>query len=773
MVTTDSVALPRIDAREKVTGQAVYTEDLPLPFGAAYCATLGSPYSHARIRSVDAEKAERLPGVLAVLTREHLEGMDPHVNVRGRALGDFNQTFIAIDKVRYEGEPVAAVAAESRALAQHALTLIEVEYEELPAVFDPRDAIALGAPVLHENAGREVTVVGEYRLEETPGSAVNVVGEYQKSWGEVDQGFRESDHIFEDEYVYPRSFHYPMENIGGCVAEFRSDRVELLAPIQHMYDAQEAIASLFGLEPEQVFIRMPYVGGGFGSKDLKVRQVIALWMARKTGRPVYTIPSAEESMRSDARHQMVHRVKTGVKADGTLWAQEINILADEGAYAHALGVLRFAVTGAWGAYRIPHVRAQGRSVFTNCVPAGSFRDLARTQVVWAYESHYDNIAREMGIDPMEFRIKNFMRRGDMVTKEATPLDADYDILLRQAAEAIGWDGRSTRVGPAAAKPAAGAKPVRGRGLSTTFRHGYSGGANDSAVVTIDTQGKAKILHSGAEIGMGLYSVLSRVAAETLGISQDQITVSHPNSEQPRCDGVSGSRNTVCLGMAVQNACEDLRQELTRVAALTKGGDIEEWRLIGGRLWRGEQDYSLGEIVAALGRPKGTILGKGSYISPARANEYSGAVPHWEVSVAAAEVEVDPDTGEIRLLKYANVCDVGKAILPGACKGQLEGGAVMGMGDALFEETVYGDGQFLNGDPLQYRLPALHDTPEGFHSVIVENGDGPGPQGSKGMGQTAVSPVAPAIGNAIFEAVGVRINDLPITPEKILRALGRL
>ena len=773
MVLRDGEGLPRIDALDKVTGKALYVEDLPLPFGAVYCAILGSPHAHAHILSINAEKAERLPGVLATVTREHLEGMDPHINVRGGALGDFNQTFIATNKVRYEGEPIAAVTAENKALAQQALSLIEVEYEELPAVCDPRDSIAPGAPAVHEIIGRDANIVGEYRLEETPSSTINVIGEYRRSLGDVDLGFRESDHIFEDEYIFPRAFHFPLENLGGCIADFRDDRVELVAPIQHMFDAREAIASLFELELDKVLIRMPYIGGGFGSKDLKARHLIALWMSRKTRRPVYTIPSSEESFRSDARHQMVYRVKTGLKADGTIWAQEINLLADEGAYVHALGVLRFAVAGAWGAYRIPHVKAEGRSVFTNCVPAGSFRDLAKAQVTWAYESHYDRIAREIGVDPLEFRLKNLLRRGELVTEGATPVDTDYDVLLRQAAETIEWDGKSSRVGQAVTKPVLGNGWKRGRGLSTTFRHGFAGGANNSAIVTINIQSEVKVLHSGAELGMGLYSVLSRVAADTLGVPENQIRVGHPNSDQPHSDGTSGSRNTVCLGVAVKNACEELKKELARVAALTKGGNPQEWRLASGRLWHGEEDFSFGEIVAALGRPRGTIIGKGTYAAPTRTNEYSGTVPHWEVSAAAAEVEVNPETGEIRLIKYASVCDVGKAILPGACRGQLEGGAIMGMGDALFEQTVYGEGRFLNGDPLQYRVPALHDIPESFHSVFVENGDGPGPMGSKGMGQTSVGPVAPAIGNAIYEAIGVRINDLPITSEKILRALDKL
>ena len=756
MAAAETATQPRVDAWEKVIGQATYTEDIPLPYGTAYGAILRSPYSHARIRNINAEEAERLPGVLAVLTREHLVDMDPYRHRPGFG-GDVpvNEAFIAINEVRYDGEPVAAVAAEDMAIAQEAIGLIEVEYEDLPALFDPRDAIAPEAPLVHESHGS------------------NVVGEYRWGWGNVEQGFQESDSIFEGTYLFPSVFHNPMENIGGCIANFHGNEVELVAPIQHPFNARDEIAQFFGLERRQVRIRMPYIGGGFGAKELKSGHLIALWLSRKTGRPIVTIPAAEESFRNDARHQMVYKVKTGLKADGTLWAQEIDLLVNEGAYSHGLGVTRLAVAGAWGPYKIPHIRMVGRSIYTNTVPAGSFRGLGKAQVTWGYESNLDHIARQLGIEPMEFRIKNFMRRGHVVVEGTTPLDTDYDDLLHRAAEAIQWDGKSNRLGPIITTPEVITKPLRGRGLSTTFRHGYLGGSNAHVTVMLDDRGRVKILHSAAEIGMGVYSVMARVAAESLGIPERRIDVSHPDTENPPSDGIGSSRDTVCMGNAVQAACEDLRRELLKVASICKGGDAEEWSLVGGRLWHGEQDYDIGEILAATRSISGVIMGTGAHISPRRDNPFMGTVPHWEVSAAAAEVEIDPETGQVRLLKYATVCDVGKAIHPVACKGQLDGGAVMGLGHAMYEEMVYENGQFANGEALQYRLPGMEDLPEHLTSVMVENGDGPGPQGSKGMGQASVSPVAPAIGNAIFDAIGVRIQDLPITPEKILRSLGKL
>ena len=779
MVTAEDAPVTRVDAYDKVTGRASYTEDLATPTGVAYCAILSSPYSHARIRSIDASAAGRVPGVLAVLTRDHLEGIDPYIRIGAHpGFGGVppNHPFIAVEKVRFDGEPVAAVAAESQAIAEYAVSLIDVDYDALPAVFDPRDAMAPDATLLHESIGS------------------NHVGDYAWSWGDIEQGFRESDQIFEDTYTFPTVFHHPMENIGGCVAEFRGDDVHLLAPVQHMFHGRAEIAALFGLEPERVHIRSPFIGGGFGAKELKSCHLITLWMARKLGRPVRTAGSAEESMRMDARHQMVYRVKTGMKANGTIWAQDIEILCNEGAYARGVGVSRLAVSAAWGPYRVPHTRMVSHSVFTNRVPAGSFRSIAKPQVTWGYECHLDNVAREMGIDPMEFRLRNFFRRGDPIAEGSKPLDADLDILLRRVTDAIGWDGRSTRIGPVAGPhplPSGGSPslagkgpgdrsvgrgeataPLRGYGLAATFRHGYSGADNTAAEIRVDGDGRLTIHHAVTEIGGGLYNVMARVAAHALGVPIEQIEVAHPDTDSPFSDGIASQRMTVCAGSAVQSACEDLTRVLIDAAVTLHGGTPEEWRLANGRLYYGDEPLTFGEL-AKSANSAGVLAGKGVHRTLPRDNPFMGEVPYWGVSTGAAEVEVDPETGEVRVLKYATAVDVGKAIDPLACKGQLEGAALFGLGHTLYEEMIYEDQQILNADPFNYRLPLLRDVPEDFIAIMVENGDGPGPEGAKGVGNTPISPIAPAIGNAIFEAIGVRLKDLPITPEKILRALGKL
>jgi CO/xanthine dehydrogenase Mo-binding subunit len=731
----------RVDARSKVTGKAAYTEDLPLPSGTLECAILRSPHAHARLGPINIERALQLRGVVAVCTSRHLG--DKHGS----------QPFLAVGKVRYQGEVVAGVAAETLAIAQQALELIAVDYEELPGVFDVREALKPDAPQVHEERGS------------------NFVGDFKFGWGDVGEGFKQADRVFEgSSYFFPTIFHYPIENIGVCLAEARGDRIEVLAPIQHPFGARREIAEVFGVEPDRVLIRIPYVGGGFGSKELKNEHLVAIWLARETGRPVRLVASSEDSFTAGVRHSMVWRARTGVKSDGTIVAQEVELLVDKGAYGGAAGASVRGASLAWGPYRIPNFRVVSKSYFTNKIPATAFRAVGRAQTTWGYESHYDVIARELDMDPMEFRLKNFYRRGDRVAEGTSPFDSDMDDLLNKAVNAIGWDGKSDRVGRRAEERVNSTR-VRGRGIATGFRHGYSGTSSTWVTVTANSKGTIKVLHTGIEIGQGLYTVLTRVTAQTLGIPEAQVQISHPDTTLPFFPGVGSSRCTVSLGKATERACDDLKRELMEVAARVKGGRPEDWRFEAGRLLYGEQSFLLGEIVAALGAAV-LVMGKGSYGTPFYNNPWRGIVPHWNLSAAAAEVEVDLDTGEVRLLKYSNVTDVGKAIHPLSCKSQLDGGAIMGLGNTFYEEMIYRDGQLLNASPLEYRLPLVQDLPEKFLSLMVENEDGPGPNGSKAVAQTALSPIAPAVGNAIYEAIGVRLTELPITAEKVLRALGK-
>src|SRR5262245_2446665 len=748
---------PRIDLREKVTGQAQYVEDLPDLPSTAFGATLLSPYAHARILSIDSSEAEKSPGVLAVLDREHLDGQNPRLKLAPHEhfkLTD-DQDFIAIDKVRFEGELVATVVAEDLRSAERALDKIRVEYEPLPPLFDAVEALAPGAPILHEERD------------------TNLLLEDSLVWGDIDEGFRQADRVFEEAFSSPSMFHHPMEHVGGCLAQYINGELNLWLPTSSpMRDGSE-FAHFLGIEPDRVRVRVPYVGGGFGSKIPTPSHYAAVFLSRKIGRPVRLVPSEEHSFRQNSRHAEVFKAKVGVKATGTVTALDVDLIVDSG--AHITGGATAAhnsVISAWGCYRIPHLRIKGRCVYTNKVPAGHIRATGKIQTTWGIECAMDSVARQMGIDPYQFRKKNVLLRGDFVAKGTPSMDTDYPDLMRQAIAGIGWDGRSNLTLPE--KSTNGAPWVRGRGMALSLRHGSQGGGRAYAMATMDARGGVTIQHNAPEIGQGTHNLFSVIAARTLDIPQNLIRVKSPDTAvHLPFAGVSAQRTTMQMGNAVHHACEKLKQELFSLAAQVKGGQPEEWRLIQGRLCWAETSFSIGEIIRTLG---GNVVLKCVGYHSVRPMEKESAfagMDHWAPSAAAIELEVNVETGELRILRYSVIADAGKALHYPSAKAQVDGGAVMGFGHALFEETIYRDEQLQNGDPFQYRLPVMKDIPEVFYSSMLENEDGPGPFGSKGMSQTSIVTVAPAIGNAIFDAVGARVRSLPISPEKILRAMGKI
>ena len=385
----------------------------------------------------------------------------------------------------------------------------------------------------------------------------------------------------------------------------------------------------------------------------------------------------------------------------------------------------------------------------------------------------DSVARQMGIDPYEFRKKNVLLRGDFVAKGTPSMDTDYLDLMQQAIAGISWDGNSN-LAPSDRSTTAGSRWVRGRGMALSLRHGSQGGGRAYAMATMDARGTVTIQHNAPEIGQGTHNLFSIIAARTLDIPQKQIRVKSPDTAvHLPFAGVSAQRTTMQMGNAVHNACEKVKQELFSLAAQVKGGKPEEWQLIQGRLCWGETSFSISEIIRVLGG-SGVLKCVGYHsVRPMEKESAFAGMDHWAPSAAAIDLEVNAETGELRILRYSVIADAGKALHYPSAKAQVDGGAVMGFGHALFEETIYQEGQLQNGDAFQYRLPVMKDIPEVFYSSMLEKEDGPGPFGSKGMSQTSIVTVAPAIGNAVYDALGVRVRSLPITPEKILRAMGKI
>jgi len=748
--------LVRVDALEKVTGQAEYVEDLPHSPGMAFAAAFRSPYSHARILSIDSSAAERIAGVYGVIMAREFGAT--HINLT-RAASD--QLEVQMDKVRFDGDFVGMVAAVDLRTARHAASQVDVQYELLPPVFTAEEALAPGAPLIHENHGS------------------NLARQDVLEWGNVEEALQSAAHVFEETYSTPNVFHHPMEAASSAVVDFTGERLDLWVPSNSPHRVADAAVHFFGLRRDQVRVRVPFVGGNFGAKDQSEEALLAAELSRRIQRPIKYVVTDGESFRASARDATVYKARVGVQADGTLVALDVEVVIDTGGYyTGATIIMNNIMTSSMGGYRVPHFRVRAKTVFTNKVPCGPFRNTGKNQTSFAVDCAMDNVARRMGMDPVEFRLKNLLcwgeyiapetwRRGGEEAKAVTPpVDTHLDQLIERAMKAIGWERDQGARGKA---PATGSV-ARGRGLAVSMRRGSHVGTAE-AMATLEPDGTVMISHNAPDVGEGAYTMISVVAAETLGLPQSQVHVGVPDTtNELKFSGTSSQRTTLQMGGAVHAACKDLLQKIAAVAAHVKGGSAEEWRIAEGRIARGDVALTFEQVHRAMDA-KTPLQGRGNY-QPSRSGHSSfGGHDHWAPGVAAAEVEVDRETGEIRLLQFTTVADAGKVLHYPSARGQIDGGAVMGLGQCLYEELLYQEGQLQNADAFQYRLPLMTDFPQSLRSIILENGDGPGPFGSKAIAQVSIPCVAPAIGNAICDAIGVRLRSIPFSPEKILRGLG--
>jgi len=747
-------ALPRVDGEEKVTGKAVYVGDIELP-GMAYGKILRSPFAHARLLRLDTRKAERLPGVLAVLTREDVAGF----KLFGAAYKD--QPIVALDKVRYVGDPVAAVVAADEGTAEEALALMEAEYGELPAVSSIEEALAPNAPLVHEARAASGELHGYHYQPPKEFQGTNVCYHFGYAKGDIAEGFKKAAYVFEDTFTFPRVQHYSMEP-HATVAQVQGDRITLWAATQDPFTLREHVAAVFGVPLNKVRVIVPYVGGGYGGKLSVKTEPLAVALSWKAGRPVRVVHSIEESFQTVTRHPAGFRIKSGVSRDGRLVARECEIYMDTGAYADAgPRVTQKAGYRAQGPYRIPHVKTDAYTVYTNTVPAGAFRGFGTLQVTWAYESHMDVMAEKLGINALDFRLKNLLKKGEEYTPGDTPVDCDLKEGLLRAAPAIGWKRKKT-------------KSNIGRGLSCCIKDGGGTYKIASAVVKMTPDGSIFLLTGTVEIGQGARTALSQVVAEELGVPLDRIKVTQLDTDATPYDpATNASSSMVVMGLCVQRAAQDVKRQLLRAASRPLKDRVDRLTLKGGKVTNSRgQSISYEEVMTKyFGAKAGEIIGRGSYQDKKSKRVVLGSpTTFWEISWGGAEVAVDADTGEIKVLKYCSIADVGRAIHPIQCAGQDEGAVMFALGHTLLEEMVYKDGQLINPNLIDYRVANFRDLPKEFESILIENQNGPGPFGSKGTGEGGLLPVASAIGSAVYNAVGVRMHQLPITPERLWRAL---
>ena len=745
----------RLDGAAKVRGEPVYTADLTYP-GMLYGRVLRSPHAHARILGIDTAAAEAHPGVVAVLTAADLTDI---AQFHGPLVKD--TPILAIDKVRYEGDAVAAVAAETLEAATAALALIRVEYEPLPALMTMDEALDPDAPPLHESVSDDAPSFPGYPgVDDEARKYANVSFHYERAQGDVDQGFTASERIFEHTFDFPKIAHYSMEP-QLVVAEWREDGFTLWCSTQHQFIVRNELAEMFGVPRENARVVVPLVGGTYGNKNHTKLEPVALALSRKVGRRVFLHLSLEEESRTVSKPAARVRLRTGVSRDGLIVARDCLVHVDGGAYSDS-GPRVAQKTGfrAPGPYRIPHVRSHAYSVYTTTVPAGAFRGMGTPQVAWAYESQMDMIAREMGWDPVEFRLKNLLDKGEEFAPGETPLDTDLKEGLLRAAKEIGWGEEL--------------EPDCGIGVSCACKDGGGNFKISSARVEVDDRG-AVTLHEGTiEIGQGSNTALARIAAQELGVRPTAVEVAPLDTDWTPFDmGTYASSATTVMGLAVQKAAVAVREQLVEAArSMGKSPDAAA-TLANGEVRLGEIAFPFSALVQHAKGAGGVITGEGRQETPRVPEAPLGArSPFWEVGWGAAKVRVDRDTGEVKVLKYVSIADAGKAINPQVCHTQEQGAFLQGLGQALFEETVYENGLMLTPDALTYRLPKISDLPDEQVNILFENGNGAGPYGAKGLGESGLIPVPSAIANAVDDAVGVRVTDLPVTGEKIWRGLNK-
>jgi CO/xanthine dehydrogenase Mo-binding subunit len=759
-------SVPMVDARERVTGTIEYALNVELP-GMLVGRVLRSPHPHARVLRVDTARAERLPGVVAVLTRNELVDQQAIFPYFGPVIRD--QPVVAIDKVRFVGDPVAAVAAVDADVAREALDLIEVEYAALPAVFDPEAALLPGAPVLHESFPRVASGFADIILHTAEGT--NRCNHFKLRKGDVEQGFREADRVFEHTFRSPPVQHVPLEP-HAAIAQVEAGRITLWVGTQTPHHTRAQLAEMFGLPLANVRVVVHTLGGAYGAKCYPKIEPLTAVLAWKADRPVKLVLSRNEVFHTLTKHGVTIHLKTGVTSDGTLVAREARCYFNAGAYADiSPRLIKNGGYGTAGPYRIPHVKVDSYAVYTNTVPAGAFRGYGISQAAWAYESQMDIIAEALGIDALELRLKNVLRDGDTFATGETVHDMHYEALLRDAARAVGW-GEAPPRRPEESVPRAGSTTRRRGKAITCVIKGTVTPSTSTAMVKLNEDGSLNVLTSSVEMGQGAKTVLAQIAASAAGLPLEQVLVSEPDTDStPYEQQTTSSRTTFSMGSAISLAVQDVKRQLLALAADQLEVTPDDVLASEGRVVvRGapERSLSYGEVIRKARR--GNLLGHGAFVTNGGLDPETGqgiGSIHWHQAAAACEVEVDVETGKIEIVRYHANVFAGRMVNPRQCELQTEGSTLFGLGQALFEEAVYDDGRLINPNLAEYMIPSFEDLPERFTMKILEH---PGEGEIHGIGETSVPPVMPAIANAVARAVGARLTDLPLTPEKILKAL---
>jgi CO/xanthine dehydrogenase Mo-binding subunit len=746
-----------LDALDRVTGRVPYTINLSSP-GMLHAKLLRSTSAHARLVRVDATRARALPGVAAVLTGDDIRARSDMQSHFGPVLRD--RPILATGKVRYVGDPVAAVAAVDEDTALAALDLIEVEYDELPPVFTIDEALAEGAPLVHDEPPLAGPTFADIILH--VGQGTNVCNRFSLRKGDIDTGFAEAEHVFEDVFSSPAVQHVPLET-HACLAEWRSGGITITSTTQIPYMLRSQLAEVFRLPASKVRVLVPTLGGGYGAKCYPSIEPVAVALAMVARRPVRLVLDREEEFVTITKHGARIRMRTGVRADGTICARQVTAHFDTGAYAD-IGprLIKNGGYGTGGPTDIPHISIDSYAVYTNLPPAGAFRGYGISQAAWAYETQMDIMADALGADPYELRMKNLLTDGGTFATGEQLNDCHFQELLTTVADRIAWDADEP--------PERNGSRVRAKGLSCIIK-GTVTPSTSTAAAKLNDDGSLDIATSSVEMGQGAHTALALLAAESLAITPDQVRVSFVDTDvTPYDQQTSSSRTTHAMGHAVSEAVGEIRDQLIDRAAQALEAAPTDLELVGGKVQvRGTPATAKSYSQVIRGSRGGSLLGRGRFQSSGGLDPETGqgiGAVHWHQAAGAAEVEVDLETGRIDVLRYEAAVYTGRTVNPVQCELQAEGNVAFGLGQALYEEMRYDNGQLQNGNLGDYMIASMADMPK-LGLVSLEH---PERLEIHGIGETGLPPVMPAIANAVARATGVRIRDLPLTAEKVLRGL---
>ncbi len=765
--------MSRLEAWEKACGAAVYTGDIVLP-GLLHGAVLTSPHPHARIRGYDLTAALALPGVKAIITGDDVEDRYMGLCVK-------DETVLARHKVRYIGEIVAAVAATTPEIARAAADLIRVDYEELPAVFTIEDAMAPGAPVLHEDFDAYAKI-----YDASTRTAPNELSNSRLSKGDVAAGFARSDVVVERVYETSAQYHAYLEPSVALASVDGRGKVTVWSSTQSVFRTQANLNECLGIPMAKIRCIAPRIGGGFGGKSESMVQPLAVALALKAGRPVRVVLSREEDMVTQrVRHPARIRMKTGARADGTLVAREVEAWFDGGAYADdSPAVMNFALFFAAGPYRFDDVDIRGHAVYTNKLRSGAFRGFGNPQATFAGECQIDEVAEALGMDPVALRLKNLIEPGDRWIGGQVITNSG----LRESLEAVvresRWHERRAAAPAAPAQAPAEAAGTR-RGLGVALTAHVCGFLSTGAVVRLAQDGSIALNTGAVDLGQGSDTVLAQMCAGALGLTVDDINVVAPDTDaSPYNSGTNCSRVTYMVGRAVSIAAESVRAQMAALAAGLLDCPEEEVELREGGLMGvrgGNRTVTFAQIAAKslwFADGGGPVIGAGSVMHneplDPKHTLLSGMVSFDNVGAfvfgaQVADVEIDEVTGKVEVKEAWCAHDVGRAINPGAVVGQIQGGFVQGLGWALTEEMVWDGGRLANPCFGDYKVPSTLDVPHDIHSIVLEVPEPTHPFGAKGIGEPPLVGAGAVIANAVA-AAAPRVRKLPILPERMLRAL---